>query len=345
MGPAGSLIIVALTAFGLGDVTDILESDDLQTIVDITDSFSRASGEFTESEEYYLGRSVAAYIFTEYDPLGSPGLQEYVNLVGQAVASSSPRPSIFNGYHFLVLDSEEINALSCPGGLIMVTAGLLRQASDEDELAAILAHEVAHVSLRHGIGSVESGQWVEFGALVAGEASDRWGSGELQDAVDGYGEAVEDVISTLVTRGYSRETEYQADSLAVVICSRAGYDPAALGRVLGTMGTTQERSGPGFWQTHPSPEDRLSSLGPVVALLPVSPTDPVRTARFIESLSLEADPGGSGRGSSEGGSAESGQTSGRGSGNTGTTGDEQPSGGRGSTSSGGSGGTAGARGQ
>jgi|GEM_PF-316258 len=344
MGPAGSILIIALTAFGLGDIADILESDDLQTVVDITDSFSRASGALNEVEEYYLGRSVAAYLFTLYSPLNSPQLQEYVNLVGQSVVAFSPRPSVFNGYHFLVLDSDAINALACPGGLIMITSGLIQQAASEDELAAVLAHEVAHVSLKHGLGSIESAQWVEFGALVAGEASDRWGSSDVQEALDDYGDAVEEVISTLVTSGYSRDTEFQADSLAVVICSAAGYDPSALQRVLQTMGGTQDRSGPGFWQTHPTPEDRLSALSVIVASLPVVAEDPARTARFLDSMSFQPGQGGSGRDSAS--TAGSGQT-GRGSSDSVTTEPEEPSGGRGTppADSGSSGGTPGARGR
>jgi beta-barrel assembly-enhancing protease len=273
-----------LLGFGLGDVTDILESDDVQTALDVAEAFDRASGDLSTVEEYYLGRSVAAYILTQYTPLESPSVQEYVNLVGAAVTSSSPMPETFGGYHFMVLDSDQINALSCPGGLVFICSGLLEQASDEDELAAILAHEVAHVSLRHGVGSVQNGEWVQFGTLVAGEASERWGDDEVQAAVDDYGSAVEDVISTLVTRGYSRDTEFQADSLAAVILSTAGYDPAALGRVLTTMTALDTRSGPGFWQTHPSPEDRLETLAPMLATL-TGITDPVRTARFLEGIS------------------------------------------------------------
>jgi predicted Zn-dependent protease len=286
---AGSILISVLLGFGLGDLTDIVESDDVQTVMDIADSFERASSDLSGVEEYYLGRSVAAYILTQYTPLASPGVQQYVNLVGAAVSSSSPMPETYGGYHFMVLDSDQVNALSCPGGLVFICSGLLDQATDEDELAAILAHEVAHVSLRHGVGSVQSAEWIQFGAQVAGEASERWGDDDVRDAVDDYGSAVEDVISTLVTRGYGRDTEFQADSLAAVILSEAGYDPAALGRILTTMSEIDTRSGLGFWQTHPSPEDRLEALAPMLANL-TGITDPLRTARFLLGISGSTTP-------------------------------------------------------
>jgi len=277
-----SIIISALLAFGLGDVVDILEDDDVQSALNVAESFSRANREINEVEEYYIGRSVAATVLNIYVPLADPALQQYVNLVGQTVACSSPKPALFGGYHFLVLNSSEINAIACPGGLIFVCRGLTDLATNEDELAAILAHEVSHVALRHGISSIDQARWTDFGLLVAEESADRWGTSEIQNAASDYGDLVEDVFSNIITKGYSRETEYQADSLAAVICANAGYDPGALASVLESMGRIDSRSGPGFWQTHPSPEDRITSVNAVIASLPQTQIDPARTLRFNE---------------------------------------------------------------
>ncbi|MCK4807815.1 MAG: M48 family metalloprotease [Candidatus Aegiribacteria sp.] len=277
-----SIIISALLAFGLGDVVDILESDEVESALDVAESFQRASREITEVEEYYIGRSVAAVVINMYVPLEDPAMQQYINLVGQTVACSSPKPTIFGGYHFLVLNSSDINAIACPGGLIFVCSGLINMASNEDELAPILAHEVAHVTLQHGISSIDQARWTEFGALVAQESTERWGSSEVQNAANDYGDIVEDVVSNIITKGYSRETEYQADSLAAEICASAGYDPHALASVLESMCAIDSRSGPGFWQTHPSPEDRLAAVNAVIAALPQRQIDPVRTTRFNE---------------------------------------------------------------
>lgn len=277
-----SIIITTLMAFGLGDIVDFIEDDDVQSALDVAESFQRASSEISEVEEYYIGRSVAAVVINMYVPLSDPATQQYVNLIGQTVACSSPKPTLFGGYHFLVLNSSDINAIACPGGLIFICSGLADMASNEDELAAILAHEVAHVTLQHGISSIDQARWTEFGTLVAEESAERWGSSEVQNAADDYGDIVEDVVSNIITKGYSRETEYQADSLAAVICASAGYDPRALVSVLETMSAIDSRSGPGFWQTHPSPEDRLEAVNAVIATLPQIQIDPVRTARFNE---------------------------------------------------------------
>lgn len=280
-----SIVFSALIAFGLGDIVDVLEDDDVQSALDVAESFQRANREITEVEEYYIGRSVAAFVFNMYVPLSDPAMQQYVNLVGRAVACSSPKPTLFGGYHFMVLNSSDINAIACPGGLIFICSGLVEMASNEDELAAILAHEVAHVTLQHGISSIDQARWTEFGALVAEESTERWGSEEVQNAANDYGDLVEDVVSNIITKGYSRETEYQADSLAAVICASAGYDPSALSSVLQSMSAIDSRSGPGFWQTHPSPEDRLDAVNAVIATLPQIQVDPLRTARFNEYVS------------------------------------------------------------
>lgn len=285
MIPIGNILLTVLIAFGLGDIVDTITSDEAQSAFNVIESFSAASHEITEVEEYYLGRSVAATILTMYQPLEDPALQQYVNLIGQTVACSSPQPTLFGGYHFMVLDSDQINALACPGGCIFICSGLIDKTSNEDELAAIIAHEVAHVALSHGISSIDQARWTEFSLTVAQESSKQWGSREVQSAVNDYGDLVEDVVSNLITKGYSRDTEYQADSLAVEICSAAGYDPEALTEVLLKLCETDNRSGPGFWETHPSPEDRLEAVGKVLSSLQQSEVDQVRTARFLEYIS------------------------------------------------------------
>lgn len=285
MIPIGNILLTVLIAFGLGDIVDVLESDELESAINVVDAFSAANQEITEVEEYYLGRSVAATIFTMYQPLDDPALQEYVNLIGQTVACSSPQPTLFGGYHFMVIDSDQINALACPGGCIFIFSGLIDKTTNEDELAAIIAHEVSHVALHHGISSIDQARWTEFGVTVAQESSEQWGSSDVQSVVNDYGDLVEDVVSNLITKGYSRDTEYQADSLAVEICSAAGYDPEALTEVLVKLCETDNRSGPGFWETHPSPEDRLEAVNEVLSTLPQSEVDPVRTARFLEYIS------------------------------------------------------------
>jgi predicted Zn-dependent protease len=225
-----------------------------------------ASTPLTEEQEYFLGRAVAANILGRYRPLRNPGLQRYINLVGRAVAAVSDRPDTFRGYHFLVLDTEEINGLAAPAGFIFVTRGLLRQVTSEDELAAVLAHEVAHIVFNHGVAAISQSKLTKALAIVGREAADEYRGGLLSEMTDLFSESVEQVTEALLTSGYSRSQEYRADEYAVELLVRLGYDPAALARVLGRLDTlaqasTHARTSQGGWfDTHPEPEDRIDEL-------------------------------------------------------------------------------------
>jgi predicted Zn-dependent protease len=270
----------------LGDVVDVITGDEVETVLELGEAFSEAASELSDSEEYYLGRAVAANIFSIYSPADSPDFQEYLNKVGTAVAIASPRPVLYGGWHFLLLDSDDINAMACPGGLVFVCRGLLDLTENEDELACVLAHEIAHVYLKHGLTSIENAQWLEAFSLLGSEAADRYGSENIQELSNAYGDIVTDITSSLITKGYSRESEKEADEYAILIAGAAGYDPSGLKTVLGRMAGVIERSGPGFWQTHPSPEDRLEDVESTLEDMPVSGPDQKRTQRFQEMIAV-----------------------------------------------------------
>lgn len=316
------LLVPAILGFGLGDITDIVQSDDVQTALDVADAFAQAGRGISDSEEYYLGRAVAANVFASYSPTGDRAFTDYLNSVGTWVAMCSPLPATYGGWHFEALGSTQINAMACPGGLIFVTTGLLGYVKDEDELACVLAHEVAHVALHHGIGSVEQSRWIQAFSLAGMTGAERWGSDELREAAESYGDVVTDISQNLITRGYSRESEQQADSLALVIAAAAGYDPAALGRVIQRMAAVTTRSGPGFWQTHPSPEDRLETISGTPG--GATPGYDARRARFEAALAGMGSPF-SGAASGTTPSTGSGRGTGSGSG-TGSSGDGRGSG-------------------
>lgn len=215
------------------------------------------------SEEHFIGRSVAAQILAmpEYPLDEDQRLLAYVERVGHGVAAQNEqvrRP--FLDYRFGVLATDEINAFACPGGLILVTRGLLARADGEDEVAAVLAHEIAHVTLRHGVAAIQQANLAQaFTYLGAGAAQATLSEQDLRELTGLFDESVGDVVRTLVTSGYSRDAEVQADRLGRDLLAGAGYDPAALGRVLEHM---QGHGGEGgMFATHPSPQDRLDALG------------------------------------------------------------------------------------
>ena len=243
-------------------------------------TLAKAAEDFNPEQEYYLGRGVAATLLGKYRALYAPAANEYLNLLGQSLAKHSTMPNTFGGYHFLLLDNSEINAFAAPGGLILVTRGLVQCTSNEDELAAVLAHEIAHVQLRHGVGSIKQARKTEalmtLGSIAASAAPSPVSLSSINSL---FGGSISDMVQTMAVNGYSRGSELDADRAALAILRGAGYSEAALASMLRTMGA-RLTPGTGFGKTHPSPADRLKALG----VSGSAPANPIRQERFQAAL-------------------------------------------------------------
>ena len=271
---------------GLAPVTESLALGN--SIVQATSGFSR-------EEEHYFGRSVAAQILGRYELVRDSELTLYLNDVGLVVASWSDMPETFGGYHFVALDTDEINAMAAPGGIVFITRGLLELLPDEDSLAAIFAHEISHVVERHGMAAISQQNLQEALLSLGRVAGSSLACGDLlQEAETVFGRAVEDISSTLLSRGYDREQEFDADRLAVEILQRAGYNPKRLLLVLDLLGQAEQKAESqgnelqsGWFSTHPSPQERLKALAEL-SLEEVLPAEPQlvedRKQRFLAAL-------------------------------------------------------------
>ena len=240
----------------------------------------------TQEEEHFLGRAVAARILTLYKPAAGAAVNQYLNRVGAVVGAHSGRPTTFGGYHFKALESSDLNSFAAPGGFIFITTGLLKRLQSEEALAGVLAHEVAHVELRHGISAIQPSNLAR--ALnVAGKAASVLNCaeqvGQLGVAFEG---AINDVVEKIIEKGYSREQEYEADARAVVIASTAGYDAAALGRLVSALQDEIGAKSGGLFGSHPHPQDRVTALQGVELPRQVSQSAvALRSKRFARALS------------------------------------------------------------
>jgi beta-barrel assembly-enhancing protease len=235
-----------------------------------------ASKDISDSEEYYLGRGVAARILSQYPLSKDEALNTYVNEVGQTVAKKSTRPRTYKGYHFAVLESSTPNSFACPGGIIFITKGMIKNCSNEDQLAAVLAHEVGHVANRDGVGSIKQSRWTEVATTAGAEAAKQYGGtvGQLLARFEG---SIDDVFKTVIVNGYSRTAEENADRAGVEMMKRAGYNPAAMVTTLNAM-SSRGGSG-GILGTHPTVTDRLENIKSL-AQPENTQMEPVRTKRF-----------------------------------------------------------------
>jgi predicted Zn-dependent protease len=266
--------------------TGQISESDRQSIAKTSQAVSATFSQITEEQEYYIGRSVAALILAQYPAYDNAALNTYINTLGQAIVYSSDRPEIYAGYHFLVLDTDEVNALSAPGGFIFVSKGLIRRCKNEEMLASILAHEVGHVCSKHGLQAIKKSRLVDAFKVIGMEAARRYGSEELAQLTTAFEGALGDVFETLVVRGYDRKSEYEADDLAVKFDMAVGYAPKGLTDFLQTMiGDATTSSGKGWFKTHPSAEQRMDKVKSRIASLSSVPLEAqVRTKRFEQSV-------------------------------------------------------------
>jgi len=219
-------------------------------------------------EEYYIGRSVTARVLADYKPLNHRKINAYINEVGGYLAQFSARPETYGGYHFQLVRSNEINAFAAPGGFIVITSGLYKTLKTEDQLAAVLAHEIAHVTLRHGLGAIKTSNLTNAFTLIGAAAIEGAGKGQqlrqVRQLTSVFSTSVDDVVNQLVVSGYSQDQELDADSEGLRIAYRAGYNPAGLEQFLQTLQQRSGRSRGGFYATHPPAAKRLGGVASVM---------------------------------------------------------------------------------
>lgn len=223
----------------------------------------------SEQQELDLGRRYNQQILKENPRYADEKLQAYVQQVGERVAKYSHRNQL--SYQFTVVDSPDINAFALPGGYIYIHRGLLAYLSSEAELAAVLGHEVGHVTARHSVQQQsQSTAWGLLGQAVAIGT----GVGAAADLTGAVGNAF--------VRGYGRDMELEADGLGAQYLARSGYDPQAMVEVVKVLknqedfardqsaarGEAQPAGGyHGVFNTHPDNDRRLQQvLGPARAL-------------------------------------------------------------------------------
>ncbi len=240
--------------------------------------------DITPSQEYYIGRAVGATILTKYRPYANSGVNQYINVLGQTLSQASDMPETYGGYHFLVLDSDDINALSAPGGLIFITRGLLRCCRSEDAAASVLAHEIGHVQLQHGLQAIKKSRLTEALTIIGTESAKTFGGQEMASLTTAFQGSISDITSTLINNGYARSQEYDADEAAVSIMQRVGYDPKGLTDMLETMKSRLRPGGLDFARTHPSPEDRISKIQRIIGTSYAVSINAPRQNRFQREL-------------------------------------------------------------
>ena len=212
----------------------------------------------SSQREQAIGEALMRALRRDAVILEDPEVETYLQGLGQrVVAHSDGGPERFT---FFVVQDPRINAFAAPGGLILVTRGLLKCCQNEDELAAVLAHEIGHVEKQHGLRAIKTGRLNSALTILAVEAGKNLAGEQLAEVTQAFDESINDITGTLMNSGYSRKLEYEADAAAVAILKQSGYQPGALAAMLENMAKNWDASRRDFAATHPAPADRLAEL-------------------------------------------------------------------------------------
>lgn len=217
---------------------------------------------WTMEQEQAIGQASAAKLINVFGLFEDPEMNKYLNLVGNSVARQGSR---IVGYHFAILDTDVVTAVSLPGGYIFITRGALANIQNEAELAGVLGHEIAHVDRRHLEKEIRAQKTAQFAKEEA--ASHVPAGAELVNIAG-------NVVTRALTLKVSRDKESEADKVGVEFSSKAGYDAAGLRNFLqllaGLPTTPQTQKALGLWgSTHPPLNERIASLN---SLLPNYPS-------------------------------------------------------------------------
>ena len=270
-------------ATAVGEHAGVISHSQAESVRKSTVAVSRSLEDFTPEQEYYIGR-VGAVVLSKYPAYANTQVNQYINTLGQTLAAASNKPEIFGGYHFVVLDSDDINAFATPSGLIFVTRGLIRCCPTEDALAAILVHEIGHVQLRHGMQSIEKARVTEALTVLAQEGAKTLGSREVAQLAETFSGAISDIANSMINNGYSRTFEYQADQASVVLVQRVGYNPEGLVDMLTVMEKKLKPGGLDFAKTHPAPRDRITEIQSHNQTFTPVATPNIRQERFLKAI-------------------------------------------------------------
>jgi predicted Zn-dependent protease len=210
-----------------------------------------------EEQERALGADAAAQIDSQLPRVDDADVNGYMTALGTSLARGSDNRG--REWRFRVVDSEQVNAFALPGGFVYVNRGLIERARDVSELAGVLGHEIAHVVLRHSAERIEKAQKTNVGVSVVCALTSLCSSDAARVAINVGGAA-------LFAR-FSRRDEFEADSAAVGIVSRAGFDPRGIATMFTKLLEDREQRPDvvaAWFGSHPLEEDRIAMVDRVI---------------------------------------------------------------------------------
>lgn len=230
-------------------------------------------------QEKQIGAEEAKKVEQQMGLLDEEKVTDYLNTLGQRLASESPRKDI--SYEFHLVDMTEPNAFALPGGYVYVTRGLLVLVNSEDELAGVVGHEIGHVAARHSVQQIsKQGPFAMVFGVVSGV------TGLVSPVVGNLVGGIGQFAQSLVFSPYSRSQETEADEVGQEIEARAGWNPSGLPAFLTTLErevelTSKDHQKPSFFDSHPATPDRVAKTTEHAGELKRAPREPISSSREV----------------------------------------------------------------
>src|SRR5712691_8663022 len=233
---------------------------------------------FSTQQDVEVGQQSAAEAEQQLPIVQDSAVENYVNRIGQRLAQNAGGPQF--QYRFRVVNDSDINAFALPGGFIYINRGRLDQARNDGEVAGVMAHEIAHVALRHGTHQASKAYAAQaglsiLGGILGGKVGQ--GAGQIINAVGGFG------LNVLFLK-YSRDLESQADIRGSQILAASGYSPTDMVNFFYTLENVDKSRKTSFLSDHPAPPDRIARIQREATMLNVtqSPTTNVAELNSIQ---------------------------------------------------------------
>ncbi len=236
---------------------------------------------FSPQQDVELGKKAALDAAKQLPLCNAPKVDAYLTQLGMRLASKLPAGGVQYPFEFHCVNDKAINAFALPGGYVFINRGVIESADNEAQLAAVMAHELSHVALRHGTNQATKAQAAQgFLGIASGIFGGSTG-GALLTELGAF-------AAGGVLLRYSRTAESQADVMGTQVLYDAGYDPRAMAQFFEKLeAETKGKNPPEFLSDHPNPEHRVGRVDEEIERLGGIPANAKRDSAEFEAIKRE----------------------------------------------------------
>jgi hypothetical protein len=236
---------------------------------------------FSPQDDITLGKQAATDAEKQLPLCHAPRVDAYLTELGTRLAQKLPTGGVQYPFEFHCVNDKAINAFALPGGYVFVNRGVIEAADNEAQLAAVMAHELSHVALRHGTNQATKAMLAQTGLGIFGAVFGDSTGGALLTTLGSF-------TAGGVLLRYSRTAESQADVMGTQVLYDTGYDPRAMAQFFEKLeAETKGKNPPEFFSDHPNPEHRVERVDEEVERLGGAPPNAKRDSAEFEAIKRE----------------------------------------------------------